>query len=99
MEILDPPLTCKRSSGGHRERWDVYFSDSYLWAVPVEDRDEPGKIIGVLCKLCRKHGTRQQNHAGTWTDKCKSSIRKDLWKHHGESVVHRNAEDRETTLV
>ena len=55
-----------RSSGGHKEGWDPSFAVSYPWALPVEDRDEPGKIIGVLCKLCRKH---QHNHAGTWTDK------------------------------
>ena len=55
-----------RSSGGHKEGWDPLFAVSYPWALPVEDRDEPSKIIGVLCKLCRKH---QHNHAGTWTDK------------------------------
>ena len=97
--IASCPSTSKRSSGGHREGWDTSFSDSYPWAVPVEDRDEPDKIVGVLCKLCRKHGTRQQNHAGTWTDKPMSCIRKDLLKHHGESVMHRNAEDHETTLA
>ena len=37
-----------RSSGGHMEGWDPSFAVSYPWALPVEDRDEPGKIIGVL---------------------------------------------------
>ena len=88
-----------RSSGRHKEGWDPSFSVSYPWALPVEDRDEPGKIIGVLCKLCRKHGKHQHNHAGTWTDKPLSCIRKDILKRHGESVMHRDAQDRELALV
>ena len=88
-----------RSSGGHKEGWDPSFAVSYPWALPVEDRDEPGKVIGVLCKLCRKHGKHQHNHAGTWTDKPLSCIRKDILKRHGESVMHRDAQDRELTLV
>ena len=39
--------------------------------------------------------TQQHNHAGMWTDKPMSCVRKDLLKWHGESVMHRNAEDRE----
>ncbi len=80
--------TSKRSSGGHKEGWDPSFSASYPWALPVEDRDEPGKIIGVLCK----HGTHQQNYAGTWTDKPMSCVLKDLLKRHGELVMLRNRE-------
>ena len=36
---------------------------------------------------------------GTWTDKPLSCIRKDILKHHGESVMHRDAQDHELTLV
>ena len=65
----------------------------------MEDRDEPGKIVGVLCKLCCKHGSSQHNHAGTWVNKPLSCIRNDMLKRHGESVMHRNAKDHETTLA
>ena len=88
-----------RSSGGLKEGWDPSLAVSYPWALPVEDQDDPGKIIDILCKLCRKHGKYQHNHAGTWTDKHLRCIRKDILKHHGESVMHRDAQDRELTLV
>ena len=61
--------------------------------------DDPGKIISVLCKLYQKHGKYQHNHAGTRTDKPLRCIRKDILKSHSESVMHRDAQDRELTLV
>lgn len=64
----------------------------------MEDRDEAGRIIGVLCKLCHKHGRQQHNRAGTWTDKPCTCIRKDMLKRHSESVMHRDAEDLELSL-
>ena len=65
----------------------------------MEDQNDPGKIIGVICKLCRKHGKYQHNHAGMWTNKPLRFIRKYILKYHTDSVMHRDAQDCELTLV
>ena len=59
--------------------------------VPVEDRDNEGKVIDVLCSLCMKHKTDQRNHAGTWTSKPCVCIRKDMIDRHSKSAMHREA--------
>ena len=82
-----------QSSHRHKEGWDPSLAVSYLWALSVEDQDDPGKIIDVLCNVCRKNGKYRHNHAGTWNDKPLCCIRKDILKHHSESVMHCDAQD------
>ena len=95
--VCDPGPSKKQASG-HKEGWDPEFSTIFPWAQPVEDRDDAGKIIGVLCKLCPKHGREQHNRVGTWTVKPCSYIRKDILKRHSNSVMHQDAVDRELTV-
>ena len=51
----------------HVEGYYPVLAEIYPFLVPVEDSDNEGKVIGVLCSLCMKHKTDQRNHAGTWT--------------------------------
>ena len=70
------------------------------WALPVEGRYEPG---GWNCwcfsNLCRKHSKDKHNHAGTWTEKPLSCIRKDMLKCYSKSVMHHDSQHRELTLT
>ena len=86
---------CKRQAG-HREGYYPALAEAYPFLVPVEDRDNEGKVIGVLCSLCMKHETDQRNHAGTWTSKPCSCIRKDVIDRHSKSAMHREAIEKET---
>ena len=45
-----------------------------------------------------KHKTDQRNHAGTWTKKPCSCIRRDIIDRHSKSAMHREAVEKEVLL-
>ena len=93
------PSSSSDSSSGykqlarHREGYYPALADEYLFLAPVEDNE--GKVTGLLCSLCIKHKTDQRNHAGTWTTKPCTCIRKDVIARHSKSAMHREAIEKE----
>ena len=65
------------------------LAEAYPFLVPVEDRNNEGKVIGVLCSLCMKHKTN-----GTWTSKPCLCI-EDMIDRHSKSAKHREAIEKE----
>ena len=83
---------------GHREGYYPELVETYSFLVPVKDRDNEGKVIGVLCSLCRKHKADQRNHAATWTSRPCSCIRKDIMERHSKSAMNRVKTDLRNRL-
>ena len=61
----------------------------FPWLVPVYA--EEGNLVSC-CVLCQRHGTKQCNCTGTWTDKPCTYLRKDMLQRHKTSQMHKNAE-------
>ena len=64
----------------HKIEYNVHWKVEFPWHVPVyseEDNSESG-VIGLLRSLCKRHGTKQCNRTGTWTDKPCTYLRKDI---------------------
>ena len=86
---------------GHREGFYPSLLVDFPFLLPVKDRDSitaSGTVIGLLCSLCKKHKTDQRNHAGTWTTKPCTYIRRDIIERHSNSAMHREAVEKETLL-
>ena len=96
----DSSSSSSKRHSGHKEGFYPALVVDYPFLLPVEDRDSSsdGKVIGVLCSLCIKHKTDQRNHAGTWTKKPCSCIRRDIIDRHSKSAMHREAVEKEVLL-
>ena len=81
----------------HRVEYDVRWKEEFPWHVPVyrEDGNSESDVTGLLCSICKRHGTKQRNNAGTWTDKPCACLRKDMLQRHKASKMHLDAEARE----
>ena len=66
----------------------------FPWHVPVynEEGNSESCVVGLLCSICQRHGTKQRNRAGTWTDKPCTYLRKDMLHRHKASKMHQDAE-------
>ena len=62
---------CKRQAG-HRQGYYPALAEAYPFLVPVEDRNNEGKVIGVLCSLCMKHKTEIMLGRGQVSPVCAS---------------------------
>ena len=47
---------------GYRASWKTDFP----WHTPVYDSSE-STVIGLLCSVCKRHGTKPRNHSAIWT--------------------------------
>ena len=52
----------------HKISYDASWKTDYQWYIPVYD-SSASTIVGLLFSVCKQHGTKQRNNAGTWTDK------------------------------
>ena len=68
-----------KQHAGHREGFYPSLLVDFPFQLPVGDRDGTvgGRVVSLLCSLCKKHKTDQQNPAGTWTTKPCTYIRRD----------------------
>ena len=81
----------------HKVEYDMHWKMEFPWHVPVycEEGNSENGVIGLLCSICRRHGTKQHNNVGTWTDKPCTYLRKDMLQQHKASKMHQDAEARE----
>ena len=93
-----------RSSGGssetgtkkskHKIEYDAHWKEEFPWHVPVyaEEGNAESCVLGLLCSLCQRHGTKQRSRTGTWTNKPCTYLRKDVLQRHKTSQMHKDAE-------
>ena len=83
----------------HLEGYNPDWKEQYPWLLPVVDRDEPGSICGLMCELCQRYNIVQRSGAGTWSVKPCSVLRKDMIQRHADSAMHKEAVEREATML
>lgn len=78
----------------HKIEYDKRWKEEFPWHVPVYNEEGNSKscVVGLLCSICQRHGTKQHNRAGTWTDKPCTYLRKDMLHRHKASKMHQDAE-------
>ena len=88
--MCDQPAKKAKHKIEHDKRW----KEEFLWHVPVynEEGNSESCVVGLLCSICQRHGTKQRNRAGTWTDKPYTYLRKDMLHRHKASKMHQDAE-------
>ena len=103
-EIEKTKMKRTRSSGGssetgtkkskHKIEYDAHWKEEFPWHVFVyaEEGNAESSVLGLLCSLCQRHGTKQCNRTGTWTDKPCTYLRKDMLQRHKTSQMHKDAE-------
>jgi len=86
----------------HRIGYDPSWKTTFPWHVTVEEESDLGSsstsalsVTGLLCSLYRRHHIRQQNGAGTWTDKPCTYLHKDMLERHENSEMLVKALERE----
>ena len=96
--VIDPGPSKKSK---HRVEYDHHWLEEFSWHTPVysEEGNADSLLVGLLCSLCTRHGTKQRNNSGTWTSKPCTYLRKDMLKRHKESKMHKSAEAAETQRV
>ena len=54
----------------HKLGYNVTWKDEFPWHFPVyvEEGNAESGVSGLLCSICQRHGTKQRNSAGTWTE-------------------------------
>ena len=64
----------------HKIEYDKHWREEFPWHVPVyiEEGNSESCVVGLLCSICQRHGTKQRNRAGIWTDKPCTYLRKDI---------------------
>lgn len=85
----------------HKNEYDVHWKDQFPWHIPVysEEGNSESSVVGLLCSICKHHGTKQRNHVGTWTDNPCTCLRKDLLQRHKASKMHKDAEILEADRI
>ena len=64
----------------HKLGYNITWKDEFPWHFPVyvEEGNAESGVSGLLCSIRQRHGTKQRNSAGTWTEKPCICLRKDL---------------------
>jgi len=52
--------------GKHKIGYSTSWKTDFPWHTPVYDSSE-STIIGLLCSVCKRHGTKPRNHSAIWT--------------------------------
>ena len=63
-----PPSSSKGSvsRNKHKIGYDSSWKLDFPWHIPVYDTTE-STVVGLLCSLCKRYGTKPRNHSLTWT--------------------------------
>lgn len=91
---FDRSVTQSKHKIGYNTSWKTDFP----WHIPVYDSSE-STVIGLLCSVCKRHGTKQRNSVGTWTDQPCASLRRDVLQRHKDSAMHKSAQQLEATRL
>ena len=52
----------------HKIGYNASWKTDYRWYIPVYD-SSASTVVGLLYSVCKQHGIKQRNSAGTWSDK------------------------------
>ena len=82
----------------HKLGYSASWKDEFPWHFPVyaQEGDAESGVSGLMCTICQRHGAKQRNSAGTWTDKPCTYLRRDMLQRHKVSRMHKEAEEHET---
>ena len=82
------------TSGCHKVGYNKSWEKEYPWLVPIAGGS------GMLCSLCKKHGTfNKRNRSTTWSKNPCITLRKDAVKRYCQSAMHKDAVIAEETSL